>query len=101
MTSAAVTVSVLEVRPHPSVVRREVDADHHREQWAIRVRMSYGATHRTFWQWMDARQKPTKEDAARFAAQQLVLEQPNSTPADDRWWRGGDADDEAAQPGGV
>jgi hypothetical protein len=73
-TPAAITVVVLKVRPHSSVIDGAEDAKHHARQWAIQIRMSFGGVSRTWWEWLEADAPPTLDEATRIVARGLVAE---------------------------
>ena len=70
--ATALTLIVLDVRAHSSVIDGEDDAAHHAHQWAIQVRLSHGGQTRTWWQWIEARFEPTLAEAAAYAARGIV-----------------------------
>lgn len=77
--SQAITVVVLEVRPHSSVIDNAEDAKHHARQWAIQIRMSFGGVSRTWWEWLFADVPPTLDQATRIVARGIVAER-HDTP---------------------
>lgn len=74
-----IEIEVLMVRAHSSVICRRSDADHHRQQWAIQIRLTIGNEFRTWWEWMLSETKPSLEEATQYAATQLVRSHRNTT----------------------